>query len=104
VPEFKTRKTSSDTPAARTPGLSGCPAGESGTSAPWWLILPEQFVLVAWYFSPIWITGLVRFFRDPDLRWYWGPPPARATTAIVVGYQRSPAHLLRLSPSRRAPE
>jgi hypothetical protein len=21
--------------------------------------------------------------------WYWGPPPARATTAIVVGYQRS---------------
>jgi len=44
-------------------------AGGSGTSAPWWLILPEQFVLVAWYFSPIWITGLVRFFRDPDLRW-----------------------------------
>jgi hypothetical protein len=44
-------------------------AGESGTSAPWWLILPEQLVLVAWYFSPIWITGLVRFFRDPELRW-----------------------------------
>jgi hypothetical protein len=44
-------------------------AGGSGTSAPWWLILPEQFVLVAWYFSPIWITGLVRFFRDPELRW-----------------------------------
>jgi 4-amino-4-deoxy-L-arabinose transferase-like glycosyltransferase len=44
-------------------------AGESGTSAPWWLILPEQFVLVAWYFSPIWITGLVRLFRDPELRW-----------------------------------
>jgi hypothetical protein len=44
-------------------------AGGSGTSAPWWLILPEQFVLVAWYFSPIWITGLVRFFRDPGLRW-----------------------------------
>jgi len=44
-------------------------AGGSGTSAPWWLILPEQFVLVAWYFSPIWVTGLVRFFRDPGLRW-----------------------------------
>ena len=44
-------------------------AGGSGTSAPWWLILPEQFGLVAWYFSPIWITGLVRFFRDPGLRW-----------------------------------
>ena len=44
-------------------------AGGSGTSAPWWLILPEQFVLIAWCFSPIWITGLVRFFRDPELRW-----------------------------------
>jgi len=44
-------------------------AGSSGTSAPWWLIVPEQFVLVAWYFSPIWIAGLVRFFRDPALRW-----------------------------------
>ena len=44
-------------------------AGGSGTSAPWWLILPEQFVLVAWYFSPIWVVGLVRFFRDPELRW-----------------------------------
>jgi hypothetical protein len=21
--------------------------------------------------------------------WYWGPPPAAATTAIVVGYSRS---------------
>ena len=31
--------------------------------------LPEQFGLVAWYFSPIWITGLVRFFRDPGFRW-----------------------------------
>ena len=44
-------------------------AGGSGTSAPWWLILPEQFGLVAWYFSPISIAGLVRFFRDPELRW-----------------------------------
>ncbi|HEX6933602.1 MAG TPA: glycosyltransferase family 39 protein [Streptosporangiaceae bacterium] len=44
-------------------------AGQSGTSAPWWLIVPEQFVLTAWYFSPIWIAGLVRLFRDPGLRW-----------------------------------
>jgi len=43
--------------------------GGSGTSAPWWLIVPEQFVLVAWYFSPVWIAGLWRFFRDPKLRW-----------------------------------
>lgn len=44
-------------------------AGQSGTSAPWWLILPEQFALVPWYFAPVWIAGLVRFFRDPGLRW-----------------------------------
>ncbi len=44
-------------------------AGQSGTSAPWWLILPEQLVLVSWYIAPIWIAGLVRLFRDPGLRW-----------------------------------
>jgi 4-amino-4-deoxy-L-arabinose transferase-like glycosyltransferase len=44
-------------------------AGNSGSSAPWWLIVPEQLVLVPWYFSPIWIAGLVRLFRDPGLRW-----------------------------------
>jgi hypothetical protein len=44
-------------------------AGQSGSSAPWWLIVPEQFVLVSWYFSPVWIAGLVRLFRDPGLRW-----------------------------------
>jgi 4-amino-4-deoxy-L-arabinose transferase-like glycosyltransferase len=44
-------------------------AGQSGTSAQWWLIVPEQFVLVAWYFSPVWIAGLVRLLRDPVLRW-----------------------------------
>ena len=44
-------------------------AGNSGTSAPWWLIVPEQLVLVPVYFAPVWITGLVRLFRDPALRW-----------------------------------
>src|SRR5215469_1509568 len=44
-------------------------AGYSGSSAPWWLIVPEQFVLVPWYFSPVWIAGLVRLFRDRRLRW-----------------------------------
>ena len=44
-------------------------AGGSGSSAPWWLIVPEQFVLVPLYFSPIWIAGLLRFFRDRRLRW-----------------------------------
>lgn len=44
-------------------------AGHSGSSAPWWLIVPEQFGLVPWYFAPVWIGGLVRLFRDPGLRW-----------------------------------
>ena len=43
--------------------------GRSGTSAPWWLILPEQLGLVAVYFAPVWITGLVRLLRDRELRW-----------------------------------
>jgi 4-amino-4-deoxy-L-arabinose transferase-like glycosyltransferase len=44
-------------------------AGLSGTSAPWWLIVPEQLVLVPVYFAPVWIAGLVRLLRDPALRW-----------------------------------
>jgi 4-amino-4-deoxy-L-arabinose transferase-like glycosyltransferase len=44
-------------------------AGHSGSSAPWWLIVPEQLVLVPVYFAPVWIAGLVRLFRDPELRW-----------------------------------
>ncbi|HTP15569.1 MAG TPA: glycosyltransferase family 39 protein [Streptosporangiaceae bacterium] len=44
-------------------------AGRSGTSAPWWLILPEQLVLVPVYSAPVWITGLVRLLRDRELRW-----------------------------------
>lgn len=44
-------------------------AGQSGSSAPWWLIVPEQFILVSWYFSPVWVAGLIRLFRDPGLRW-----------------------------------
>jgi len=31
--------------------------------------VPEQLVLVPVYFAPVWIAGLVRFFRDPALRW-----------------------------------
>jgi hypothetical protein len=44
-------------------------AGNSGSSAPWWLIVPEQLALVPVYFAPVWIAGLVRLFRDPELRW-----------------------------------
>jgi 4-amino-4-deoxy-L-arabinose transferase-like glycosyltransferase len=44
-------------------------AGGSGTSALWWQILPEQLVLVAPFFAPVWIAGLIRLLRDRDLRW-----------------------------------
>lgn len=42
--------------------------GGSGTSAPRWLLLPEQLVLVSVYLAPVWITGLVRLLRGPQLR------------------------------------
>jgi Dolichyl-phosphate-mannose-protein mannosyltransferase len=47
----------------------GIASGQSGTSAPWWLIVPEQFIMVAWYFSPVWIAGLILLLRSPRLRW-----------------------------------
>ena len=43
--------------------------GGSGTSAQWWLILPEQLSLIAPFLAPIWIAGLVRLLRAPELRW-----------------------------------
>ena len=44
-------------------------AGNSGSSQPRALLLPEQLVLLSPYVAPIWITGLVRLFRDSGLRW-----------------------------------
>jgi 4-amino-4-deoxy-L-arabinose transferase-like glycosyltransferase len=52
-------------------------AGHSGSSEPWWAIVPFQFLLVSPLLAPVWIAGLVRFFRDPALRdvrflgWTW---------------------------------
>ena len=48
---------------------SSIAAGASGTSAPRWLILPEQLGLASPYLAPVWIAGLVRLLRDPALRW-----------------------------------
>jgi 4-amino-4-deoxy-L-arabinose transferase-like glycosyltransferase len=58
-------------------------AGQSGSSAPWWLIVPEQFVLVSWYFSPVWIAGLMRLIRDPRLRWCRAVGMAYPVLAVV---------------------
>lgn len=43
--------------------------GGSGTSAPRWLILPDQLELVSLFLCPVWIAGLLRLLRDPALRW-----------------------------------
>lgn len=52
-------------------------AGGSTSSQPWWAVIPFQFLLVSPVLAPIWITGLVRLFRTPELRdlrflgWTW---------------------------------
>jgi hypothetical protein len=52
-------------------------AGGSTSSQPWWAVVPYQFLLVSPVLAPVWITGLVRLFRDPAARpfrflaWAW---------------------------------
>jgi Dolichyl-phosphate-mannose-protein mannosyltransferase len=58
-------------------------AGRSGTSAPWWLIVPEQLVLVPVYFAPVWITGLLRLLRDRELSWCRAIGVAYPVLAVV---------------------
>lgn len=43
-------------------------AGSSGTSEPRWLFLPFQIVLLGPLLAPIWIIGLWRLLREPDMR------------------------------------
>jgi 4-amino-4-deoxy-L-arabinose transferase-like glycosyltransferase len=58
--------------------------GDSGTSAAWWLILPEQLVLVAPYFAPVWIAGLWRLLRDPRLAWCRAMGVAYLVLAVLL--------------------
>jgi hypothetical protein len=44
----------------------GIANGASGSSTPRWLFLPEQLAIVS--LAPVWIAGLVRLFRAPELR------------------------------------
>jgi 4-amino-4-deoxy-L-arabinose transferase-like glycosyltransferase len=59
-------------------------AGGSGTSTPRSLLLPEQLVLVSPYLAPVWIFGLVRYFRDPALRWCRAIGPAYVVLCAAV--------------------
>jgi hypothetical protein len=52
-------------------------AGSSGTSEPWYLFLPFQLVLVSPLLVPVWVSGLWRLARAPELRTW---------RAFAVGY------------------
>lgn len=58
-------------------------AGSSGSSQPRALFLPYQLGLVSPWLAPVWITGLVRLFRDPALRWCRGLGWAYALLAAL---------------------
>ncbi len=62
--------------------------GGSGTSAPRWLLLPDQLELVSLFLAPVWIVGLIRLLRDPALRWCRALAvayPVLAVAFIVTG-------------------
>jgi Dolichyl-phosphate-mannose-protein mannosyltransferase len=45
----------------------GIANGASGSSTSRWLLLPEQLVIVSLFLAPLWIAGLLRLFRAPQL-------------------------------------
>jgi 4-amino-4-deoxy-L-arabinose transferase-like glycosyltransferase len=56
---------------------SSIASGESTSSEAWWAMVPFQFLLISPLLAPVWIAGLVRLFRAPDVRevrfvaWAW---------------------------------
>ncbi len=49
-------------------------SGGSTSSEPWWAIVPFQFLLASPLIAPVWVAGLVRLFREGELRflgWAW---------------------------------
>jgi 4-amino-4-deoxy-L-arabinose transferase-like glycosyltransferase len=61
----------------------GIANGASGSSTPRWLLLPEQLVIVSAFLAPVWITGLVRLLRAPELRFARAIGWAYALLALV---------------------
>lgn len=54
--------------------------GSSGSSEPWWLFVPFQFVLVGVLLVPVWVAGWWRLARDPAYRAF---PAAYVVLAVV---------------------
>ncbi len=54
--------------------------GGSGSSEPWWLVVPFQAVLVSPLLIPVWVAGIVVLARDRTLRAF---PIAYAVLAIA---------------------
>jgi 4-amino-4-deoxy-L-arabinose transferase-like glycosyltransferase len=56
---------------------SSIASGESTSSEAWWAMVPFQFLLISPLLAPVWIAGLVRLFREPEVRdvrfvaWAW---------------------------------
>jgi 4-amino-4-deoxy-L-arabinose transferase-like glycosyltransferase len=44
-------------------------AGNSGTSAPRWAFVPQQILLVGFFFTPMYVAGLWRLARHETYRW-----------------------------------
>ncbi len=67
----------------------GIANGASGSSTPRWLFLPEQLVIVSVFLAPVWIAGLVRLFRAPELRFArpigWAYPLLAVVFVIAGG-------------------
>jgi hypothetical protein len=59
-------------------------SGGSGTSAPRWLVLPEQLVLVSVYLAPVWIAGLIALLRVPAMRRWRALGIAYVVLAAVI--------------------
>jgi 4-amino-4-deoxy-L-arabinose transferase-like glycosyltransferase len=56
---------------------SSIASGESTSSEAWWAMVPFQFLLISPLLAPVWVAGLVRLSREPEVRevrfvaWAW---------------------------------
>jgi 4-amino-4-deoxy-L-arabinose transferase-like glycosyltransferase len=68
--------------------------GSSGTSEPWYLFVPFQFVLVSPLLVPVWAVGWWRLARDPALRTWRSFAVAYAVLALLFLLTRGKPYYL----------